>query len=298
MPWMFLLRTLRKLSVFLRRFPGTYPIADSLRKAYFSGGTVEIDDFDGDIRMTVDLGEHMGSQIFWFGYYARDVLFALRDRIRPGMVFLDVGANIGEVSLFAAKRVGPRGRVISFEPVNDLADKFAANVAKNGFEHVSLLRSGVAEKKGEAVIFDQPSKFQDGSQHRGLGTLYQSDLRNEPKQTIPLMTIDNVVDDTGSEPVDIMKIDVEGAELPALHGAENVLRRFKPSIAIEIGLDTCRQAGYEPKDIFDYLTPFGYRFFRIGGRGKLTSVTAQELGVWQDVLCVPAGRLETIVKRQ
>ena len=283
-----MLHRLGRFSVFLRRFPGTHPVANSLRKANYNRGVVDIDDFDGDIRMAVDLGEHMGSQIFWFGYYARDVLFALRNKIRPGMVFLDVGANIGEVSLFAAKRVGPFGRVISFEPVNDLADRFAENVARNGFEQVSLLRSGVADREGEAVIFVQLSKFQDGSQHRGLGTIYQSEIRNESTQTIPLTTIDKVVDDLELQRVDIMKVDIEGAELPALHGAEKTLRRFKPSIAIEVAFDTCRQAGYEPKDILDYLTPFGYRFFRIGRRGKLSSMTAQELGVWQDVLCVPA----------
>ena len=283
-----MLYTLRRLSVFLRRFPGTHPIADTLRKAYYGGGTVEIDDFDGNVRMAVDLGEHMGSQIFWFGYYARDVLFALRDKIHPGMVFLDLGANIGEVSLFAAKRVGPCGRVISFEPVDDLADKFAGNVAKNGFKQVLLLRAGVADKEGEAVIFIQPSRFRDGSEHRGLGTIYQSDIRSASTQTIPLTTVDKVVDDLRPPRVDIMKIDIEGAELAALHGAEKTLRRFKPSIAIEIGVETCRQAGYEPEDIFDYLTPFGYRFFRIGRRGRLSPVGARDLGDWQDVLCLPA----------
>lgn len=282
------LPAIRKFSLFLRRLPGTHPIADRLRKAHYGRGVVEIDDFDGDVRMAVDLGEHMGSQIFWFGYYARDVLFALRGRIRPGMVFLDVGANIGEVSLFAAKRVGPDGRVISFEPVDDLADRFARNVAKNGFEQVMLLRVGAADREAEAVIFSESAKFQDGSRHRGLGTTYRSDVRSEPTQIVPLTTIDKVVDDLALQRVDIMKIDIEGAELPALHGAEKVLRRFKPSIAIEIGLDTCRQAGYDPKDIFDYLTLLGYTFFRIGRRGKLSPVTAQGLGIWQDVLCVPA----------
>ena len=80
-------------------------------------GPLTINDFDGDLTMRVDLSEHMGGKIFWFGYYDRDELMAINQILRPGMFVVDVGANIGEVTLFCAKRdVGGEGKVFSFEP--------------------------------------------------------------------------------------------------------------------------------------------------------------------------------------
>src|SRR5579863_2846250 len=123
----------RKVTVLLRRLPGTYPLIDAIRRRSYAAGAVAVSDFDGDLRMELDLGEHMASQVFWFGYYSRDLLQALDRLLKPGDVFLDVGANIGEVSLFAAKRVGRAGRVTAFEPIPDLARKLRSHARVNGF---------------------------------------------------------------------------------------------------------------------------------------------------------------------
>ncbi len=250
-------------------------------------GIIRINDFDGDLSMELDLGEHMGSQIFWFGYYARDILSALRKLIRPGMTFLDVGANIGEVSLFAAKRVGKDGRVIAFEPIASICQSFRGNISANGFANVTLLEMGAADFVGEASIFVQPERFADGSHHRGLGTMYPSSSRNHLVDTIRVTTIDTVVAELGLSRIDIIKMDVEGAELAALRGAVGTIARFKPIIAMEIGEETCRSAGYAPGDALTLLASIGYRFAKIRRNGRLKPITARDLGYWQDVLCSP-----------
>jgi hypothetical protein len=93
-------------------------IQRTLRRLFrHAHGTARIHDFDGDLTIDLSLSEHMQRRLFWMGYYNREIV-ALLDRIvRPRMVFIDVGANIGEITLVAAKRVGTSGRVISFEPL-------------------------------------------------------------------------------------------------------------------------------------------------------------------------------------
>lgn len=67
------LHAARKASVIVRKVPGTHKIVDTVRKLSYGMGVVTVTDFDDDLTMTLDLSEHMASQIFWFGYYSRDV---------------------------------------------------------------------------------------------------------------------------------------------------------------------------------------------------------------------------------
>ncbi|MGH7247020.1 MAG: FkbM family methyltransferase, partial [Pseudomonadota bacterium] len=252
----------RKVTVLLRRLPGTYPLIDAIRKLSYGRGEVTVSDFDGSLRMQLDLAEHMASQIFWFGYYSRDLLQALDALLQSGDVFLDAGANIGEVSLFAAKRVGPAGRVCAFEPLPDVAPKLRANVRLNGFRQVEIIEAGLGDRCGEEPIYMRPSAFDDGSRHDGLGTLYASDERSRQAGTVRVTTLDQFVSERGGARVDGIKLDIEGAELAALRGAASTIERFRPWLIVEIGEDTCRAAGYEPLAIFDFLDEFGYEYRR------------------------------------
>src|SRR5690606_18094348 len=124
--------------------------------------------------------------------------------------------------------------------------------------------------------------YADGTHHDGLGTLFKSGARARQAGTIRLTTLDGML---SSAPVHLIKLDIEGAELPALQGARELLARPAPGIVIEIGCDTCRAAGYEMEDIFAFLEPFGYVFQRIGRKGALQRIGAADLGRFQNVYC-------------
>ena len=130
----------RKTAVALRRMRGTYPLVNLLRKSSYGHGVVEVEDYDGDLNMALDLNDHMASQIFWFGYYSRDVVQCLKARLKPGDAFIDGGANIGEITLVAAKAVGPSGRVVSFEPVDAIRSKLVRNIAVNQLQTRVIVR--------------------------------------------------------------------------------------------------------------------------------------------------------------
>ena len=275
--------TLRRLTTALRNVPGGVLVGERIRKRFGRDArTLTVRDFDGDLTMHLDLGEHMQSQIFWHGSYSRNILYLLRKALRPGMTFVDGGANVGEISLVAAKRVGPSGRVLAFEPVDAFADQLQRHRDDNRLDNIEILRMGLSDRSGEAPLYLAENAYTDGTHHDGLGTLFRSDSRSRQAATIPLATLDGMLDGAA---VHLIKLDIEGAELQALHGARELLARQTPGIVIEIGRDTCRAAGYEMEDIFAFLEPFGYVFHRIGRKGALERIGAADLDRFQNVYC-------------
>jgi FkbM family methyltransferase len=283
------LLALRALTTRLRHIPGAVFVLEPLRRWYCRAPrSIVVPDFDGTL-LQVRLDEHMGSQIFWYGSYSREVLEVLDRILRPGMVVLDVGANIGEVSLYAAKRVTAGGQVICFEMFPDLAAILRANAARNGLTWVDVAEIGIADAVGWAPAFNPSDRFRDGALHAGLGTIFGQEGRHIPAGTVPLTTIDQFLESHGVDAVDLIKVDVEGAELPALRGATATLRRCHPWLVLEVQRETSLAAGYDQQEILAFLEAFGYRFARIGRRGKLEPLSAMTLRDFQNVLCIPGG---------
>lgn len=283
----FWLLSMRKFTLLLKRIPGTVLALDRIRRFFTkSGNCIWVDDFDGGTKAKLCLNEHMQSHIFWYGYYSRDVVYVLDRLVRPGMVVMDIGANIGEISMALAKRVGANGRVFSFEPMDKLYARLSEHIAVNSFYQVKALNIGLSDKAGSAKIYSANEVFKDGAEHQGLGTIYASKTRSVLDQVITLSTLDQVVAENGLQRLDLMKIDVEGAELSVLKGGLATLERFRPMIVIEIQSETSHDAGYEPADILGLLSRFGYTFQIIGRKGSLKSVTAEGLTKFQNVLCV------------
>jgi len=273
----------RRITNRLRDIPGGVLLNDVLRRRFAKKGhKFTIQDFDNDISINLDLGDHMQSQIFWHGSYSREIIFLLKRLLKPGMTFVDAGANIGELSLIGAKLVGKTGEVHSFEPVARYADQLEANLALNPFANVRLHRVGLSDQPGDAPIFVASEYFADGTEHNGLATLYRSDERNLREQTITLTPLDEAIH---PERLDVIKLDVEGAELAALKGASCQLERHHPDLIVEIGKETCEAAGYQGSDILDYLAPLGYKFYRIARLGKLIPIKSKDLTNFQNVYC-------------
>ena len=107
---------------------------------------------------------------------------------------------------------------------------------------------------------------------------------------MPLTTVDGFARERGLKRVDVLKVDVEGAELPVLGGAREVLATHQPWVIVEVQDQTSEAAGYRQSDILTYLDGFGYRFARIAGRGRLRPTTADTLESFQNVLGIPAGK--------
>jgi FkbM family methyltransferase len=251
--------------------------------------TIVVEDFDRDSKFTCYLHSHIGSFVFWRGWYSREQLELLGRVLTPEAVFMDIGANEGEHTVFAAKRV-TRGRVFAFEPVSSVHQRLSANVALNGFSNVELVRKGLSDSHARLPIYGDTQRSADGSVNEGLPTLYPTAERHELLETIDLMPLDDFVREKGLTRLDAMKIDVEGAELSILRGARESIARFKPMIVMEVSEETSRAAGYPASALLEYLEPMGYRFEAFAPDGRLHPVTPTTITAYQDVVCYPVAR--------
>jgi FkbM family methyltransferase len=269
-------------------FDGRFPVAQRILRRVFSGakGIARVDDFDGSLSIDLRLSEHMQSRIFWVGYYSREIVNVLNKILREGMVVVDVGANIGEITMVASKRVGSSGRVLAFEPVARNLLELNKNIRENALRNVTIIESGLSDYEGEVHIYHSCGQGAENDEHFGLNSIYVGSGEGIPIQSIPLTTLDRFLQSRPQDRIDVVKIDIEGAELACLKGSEQTLRSFRPYLIIEVQRTSSAAGGYEQSDILNFLSPLGYSFFRISSGGKLSAVQAGSLSEYQNVLCV------------
>lgn len=187
------------------------------------------------------------------------------------------------------KACRPSGAVIAFEPIDAIADVLQKNVERNCLQQVTVVRAGLSDRHATKVpIYASCGQAPRGDDNCGLGSLYGETTGDTLVQFIDVTTLDDYLAQSPVPKVDLIKVDIEGAELPFLRGAEQTLRTHRPFLIIEAQDMSTAAAGYAASDILDYLYGLGYRFERIGRKGKLTSLTPSELSEIQNVLCTPA----------
>jgi FkbM family methyltransferase len=149
---------------------------------------------------------------------------ALRRLLGPGMVFYDVGANIGFFTLVAGRICGPRGAVVAFEPVPSSAAAVRENAALNGLANVTVLQCAAGERSGRAAL----SVPDDASWARLASGGERGDVEVE------VVAVDQLVEAARIPPPHVVKLDVEGAELGALRGMRRTLTAHAPAVICEL----------------------------------------------------------------
>jgi len=179
------------------------------------------------------------------------------DRLGPGAVFYDVGSNVGFFTLIAARRVGDLGQVHAFEAVPDVARALRRNVERNRFANVTVHECAVGAAEGVVDLFL--------SSHPGGATISERDRPRNHTRTITtrVTTLDDVVD-AGARPPDLLKVDVEGAELDVLEGATRVIDRARPVVVCEVDDADARRAETKTEAVRGFLAGRGYGVTRLG----------------------------------
>jgi FkbM family methyltransferase len=224
---------------------------------------------DKDIAMNVDISKAMGAAFYWMGFHELNESRFLNRFLKPEMVLVDIGANQGEFSLFAAKRL-PQGRVYAFEPMNVFFDQLTENISLNRYSNIQTFHFGLSDQQGQVPIYLGKT---GAGEHEGLGTIFQSQQRNRFIQNIELRIFDDEAEHAKIEKIDFLKIDVEGAELMVLNGARKTLGKTRPVVMIEMNEDTYRAAGYSGEDIKKFFREMNYSMNRIRKGGYLELIT-------------------------
>lgn len=282
------LDVLRRLVSPLASVRGLRRVNEHLRRRYSNAEETRlISDFDGDIRFACRLDSHISSTIYWAGCYSASQLRLLDRILRADMTFVDAGANEGEQTLFAAKRLRA-GKVIAFEPNPQIFAMLEKNLALNGFGNTKLEQLGLGDQAGEVSLFASDSRSADGSFNLGLSTLHAREGVSTSVASIRVDTLDNYCAREGLKRLDVLKIDVEGSELAALRGAVRTLEALKPRLIIEVNETTSRAGGYEAREILEFISAQGYAVHNILADGSTRKLTDLRYAS-RDVYCVPTG---------
>jgi len=216
------------------------------------------------IHMKVDISKSMGAAIYWRGAHDWAPIFVLGKILKKGQTIIDVGANQGEYSLWAVKHAGQNGKVIAFEPMDGLFEQLKTNFSLNPSYQKALIpiKTGLSDKPGQLNLYGKEGD------NEGVNTMFPTESHTVLIQEIKLDTLDNQLQELNCKGIDLIKVDVEGAELQVLKGALQTLKQHRPYLMIEINKEACLAGGYEPEEIFELLRPLGYTFEKIGLRGK------------------------------
>ena len=148
--------------------------------------------------------------------------------VKPGHVVYDVGSNVGYITLMASKLVGPSGTVIAFEPGRTTAKQLRVQLAINNIKNVVVKECAVSDKEGM-------SEFVNGD-CSVTAHLLDSGFAGNPKNlatcSVQVISLDHVI--TQHAVPQLVKIDVEGAELLVLKGAERLLKEHRPILVVEL----------------------------------------------------------------
>lgn len=250
-----------------------------------------IEYLEKDLAVILHPSEGYGRVIHYFRFNKPSIAQFYEVFLEEGMVYIDCGANIGIYSIFAAKRVGRKGTVYSFEPHPVIYHRLLANIHLNRLDNIHSYRMAVGDR-GEWVEL-VPLHDHVASYVRPI-----LDKTTSP-WSCEATTLDSFFMDKAIERIDLLKIDVEGYEYKVLQGARRTIDRFKPSL---IQFEYYREYPLLPRtewptlDLYrSFFAEMGYDgFFCVGKRTNLLEPLVEEDPQDNDVFCIDSRKMQEI----
>lgn len=183
----------------------------------------------------------------------------VRQTLRPGDTFVDVGAHVGYYALFAARQVGPTGRVHALEAHPDNHALLEQNIALNAYPNIEAFHVAASDEAGVAELYVSTSG------NLGGHALVPSGGKSEdsPRVEVRTVRLDDHFAEHGLRP-DVMKLDVEGAEARVVRGMDETLATGRPhTLFFEFSPGPLRAAGDEPLALLETLAQHGYELGRV-----------------------------------
>ena len=210
------------------------------------------------LRLWLYPDDDMTELLFRTGMFEPNEMSWFSRAVQPGMTVIDAGANAGLYTLLASKRVGAGGRVLAIEPSVREGARLREHLAMNHIRNVTVILQALSDRPGRAEL--RIAQWPHAGQNT-LGDFIYPGVEAATVNAVEMTTIDQVVATGSLERVDLIKIDTEGADARVLRGAQDTLRRFKPTILIEVNDPTLIHQGSRSSDIWDLLHEFNYHVY-------------------------------------
>lgn len=247
-----------------------YPVL-KLRKIF--GRPREVQVTRGGLRYQLDLHEGIDFSIFITGKYEPAIQKAFAVNVQPGDVVLDIGANVGAHAMILAELTGKTGMVYAFEPTDWAYQKMVRNLFLNPQLKVMPIHAALTDPNGSPIPETISSSWDLTLPLREANPLDAGYARST--SGCSQYSLDQWVQNTGIEKVNVIKLDVDGFETRVLRGAVETLRKFKPRIICEWAPHHFQNPKEPFQEMIHILVRVGYEFYSLDGK-KITE-SAEEI---------------------
>lgn len=233
--------------------------------------------------------------LYYTGTYEKGTLFIMKNVLFEGHVFVDVGANIGLMSIFASQIVGNSGRVFAFEPNPNTNNILQRNIELNNISNIEISKYAIGNVKKTGKIYDN---WYSG---RGSSSLIQPNQLSE-SYDIDVVTLSEFFNG-GQQVVNLIKFDIEGYELPALQGAKDLIEKTGAILIIESSDMRENFKNSNRDDIFNFVKELKkYRLFKLTGSKNRVSrleeiFKANKMPQHDNIFCFTQEHIERVPGR-
>lgn len=216
--------------------------------------------------LELDQTDPVASGAIALGVYERYESELFRSKIKLGMTIIDIGANLGYYTAIASRLTGDRGLVVAFEPEPNFFKLLSRNISRNDLKNVVNFELAIAEKNGLTNLYLS-------NENKGHNSLINSEELKSSVQ-VKTTTLDDFLASQNIAKTDIIKMDVEGAEILALEGMRDTLIKHQPLLFLEFSPHSIIKINRNPIDFLSILRHIGYSIFEINkAHQRLDSVT-------------------------
>jgi FkbM family methyltransferase len=227
------------------------------------------------VKYDLDLSQGIDFAIYLGGMFERSTAAVLSKLTKPSSLVLDIGANIGAHTFRLANLVGPKGRVMAFEPTEFAFRKLRRNLDLNPSlaSRVETFHCFLTANDGanvpSAIYSSWPLGAEAGLHPKHLGR----EMQTEAAQA---RSLDSILNERADRKVQLVKLDVDGFECNVLRGATSLLRDTRPIFVMELAPYVLEERGASLEQLLDYFLPNGYALYDERTRKRLPS-EAKEL---------------------
>lgn len=212
----------------------------------------------GEIELQIDTRSMIERDVYLYGEYESITFARLRRLLRDGKIrndiFVDIGANIGIYSLRVSRLFS---RIVAFEPNPAICARLRDNITLNGYANITVFADAIGAT-AEELWFCVPTEDNENHGVAGFSECYMQRAGIQyAKVTVSVRPLDTVLALDLSR-VSVIKLDVEGFELPALRGMEKIVKASRPLIIIEVTEEAQGRMGHTSQDVFAWFHQHNY----------------------------------------
>lgn len=239
-------------------------------------------EFRPGLWMQLDIRELVQETLLLEGIWEPKTTRYVCDSLGPGQVFLDIGANAGYFSLLASRCVGESGMVLAVEPNPAMVKQLRQNIERNGLTNIAIAEAACSD------LVEVRDLYVGNAYNTGNSSLSRDNLAWTKSVKVTCTTVDLLVEEYGLHHVDLVKIDVEGAELQVLRGMSTTLKHLRPKIITELSPSLLEGFSVTVDAVQEYLGVLGY---------SVSPLEEDCMGRTTNYLCVPVEYSEMVHTR-